>query len=145
MKKQYAALPFRKKHRDLEILLITSRRKGRWIIPKGWPKAAVESHVSAAEEAYEEAGVSGRINRRRIGTFQTRKRKRKRKINCEVDVFPFAVTRQSCLWPEKGQRRLRWLRVGEAARIVRKEGLRQLLVSIEKNPGKLNSVHRTSQ
>ncbi len=37
-KQQYGALTWRTDRADrMKIMLITSRRQGRWIIPKGWP------------------------------------------------------------------------------------------------------------
>ena len=57
---QYAALCYRfRKDNTLEILLITSRDTGRWVIPKGWPMKGKRAHEVAAGEAYEEAGVKG--------------------------------------------------------------------------------------
>jgi 8-oxo-dGTP pyrophosphatase MutT (NUDIX family) len=138
MKKQYAALPFRFRHADLvEILLITTRRKGRWIIPKGWPKLRLPRHQTAAEEAFEEAGLTGRVRSRQVGSFRTRKRMGDRKVKCEIEVFPLAVTDQHRSWPEKGERRRRWMPLNKAAQVVRKKGLRRMLVSLHKNPSRL--------
>ena len=55
--KQFAALPFRTREDDLEILLITTRKKRRWSVPKGWPIKRTAPHETAVIEAYEEAGV----------------------------------------------------------------------------------------
>ena len=56
---QCAALCYRFKKKSLqpEMLVITSRDTGRWIIPKGWPMDGKKSHEVAAREAWEEAGV----------------------------------------------------------------------------------------
>lgn len=54
---QYAALCYRHlPGYTLEILLITSRDTGRWVIPKGWPMKGGRAHQVAAREAFEEAG-----------------------------------------------------------------------------------------
>src|SRR5271156_4832943 len=59
---QYAALPYRVSARArTEIMLITSRETRRWIIPKGWPQKGRAPHRSAAREAFEEAGVVGKV------------------------------------------------------------------------------------
>ena len=60
---QYAALPYRMSGETLEILLITSLRTRRWIIPKGWPQDGREPSSCAALEALEEAGVAGEIEK----------------------------------------------------------------------------------
>jgi 8-oxo-dGTP pyrophosphatase MutT (NUDIX family) len=60
-KKQYAALPFRIRQSGLRILLVTTRKKGRWSIPKGSPISRKKPHRTAAIEAYEEAGLIGAV------------------------------------------------------------------------------------
>jgi 8-oxo-dGTP pyrophosphatase MutT (NUDIX family) len=57
--KQFAALPYRIRDSDVEILLITTRKKRRWSVPKGWPIKHSTAQQTAAIEAYEEAGVRG--------------------------------------------------------------------------------------
>ena len=67
---QYGALPYRfTDDAALEILLLTSRRSKRWIIPKGWPIKRLRPAKSAAREAFEEAGVRGRVEAKSIGLF----------------------------------------------------------------------------
>ena len=47
---QYAALPYRLQGRRLWILLISSRRTRRWVIPKGWPiKGRKPAEVASQE------------------------------------------------------------------------------------------------
>ena len=59
--RQIAALPVRREaDGSLLVLLVTSRDRRRWVIPKGWPWPDREDCVAAAEEAREEAGVLGR-------------------------------------------------------------------------------------
>ena len=72
---QYGALTYRKaKISGIEILLMTSRETKRWIIPKGWPIKGLKPCESAAQEAYEEAGVRGDVGRRPIGKYTYDKR-----------------------------------------------------------------------
>ena len=67
---QVAALPFRYvAPGSLEVLIITSRETGRFIIPKGWPMKGRADPEAAAIEAREEAGVVGKINRKPIGRY----------------------------------------------------------------------------
>ena len=60
----------------LELLLITSRERGRWVIPKGNPIPFLLNYESAAREAFEEAGVEGGIATKPIGTYRYGKRRR---------------------------------------------------------------------
>ena len=86
----------------MEVLLITSRDTGRWIIPKGWPLKGKAPHKAAAREAREEAGIVGKINKRPLGSFFYEKRlKRGKIVVCEVQVFGLKVKRQKASWPEK--------------------------------------------
>jgi 8-oxo-dGTP pyrophosphatase MutT (NUDIX family) len=44
---QVGALPVRGKAGAYEVLLVTSRESGRWIIPKGWPMRGKKDHEAA--------------------------------------------------------------------------------------------------
>ena len=67
---QVAAIPVRRRaDGNLEVLLVTSRETRRWIVPKGWPWPEVSDHEAAAAEAWEEAGVRGRILADKLGTL----------------------------------------------------------------------------
>jgi 8-oxo-dGTP pyrophosphatase MutT (NUDIX family) len=107
---QYAALPYRANDKSqLEIMLVTSRGTRRWIIPKGWPKRGMPPHDTAAREAFEEAGVVGKVKKRPIGSYPYDKIMDKGdKASCRVRVFALRVTRQHKHWPEKHQRKIGW-------------------------------------
>lgn len=129
---QYAALPFRLENGRPRVMLVTSRGKGRWIIPKGWPEKALEPHASAAKEAYEEAGILGTMGERPIGTYRCKKRLTSGETTvCKVKAYLLQVERQLRDWPEKGQRLKRWMAPAEAARLVSDAGLVRLLLKLE--------------
>ncbi len=129
---QYAALPFRLEKGRTRVMLVTSRGKGRWIIPKGWPEKALEPHVSAAKEAYEEAGILGRMEERPIGTYRCKKRLASGETTiCRVKAYLLEVERQLRDWPEKGQRLTRWMAPKKAARLVSEAGLVRLLLKLD--------------
>ena len=92
---QYGALPYRRGERARpEVMLVTSRERRRWIIPKGWPKKGKSARRSAAREAFEEAGVIGSVARRSVGSFSYKKELRNgRVVLCKVRVFPLRVKR----------------------------------------------------
>jgi 8-oxo-dGTP pyrophosphatase MutT (NUDIX family) len=129
---QYGALPYRvgNRHRA-EFMLVTSRETRRWIIPKGWPKKGKSPHRSAAREAFEEAGVVGSVGRRPVGSFSYEKRmKNGASVECEVRVFPLEVKRQKQEWPEKQQRRVKWLSASKAAEKVKDPTLSAIIKRI---------------
>ena len=65
-----AALCWRRAAAGIEVLLITARRSGRWIVPKGHPIRGLPVHEAAAREAWEEAGVQGRVNPAPLGRYR---------------------------------------------------------------------------
>lgn len=68
---QYGALCYRvgTENGKVEVLLITSRGTGRWIIPRGWPMRKKKPHEAAEIEAWEEAGVRGRVRKTPVGRY----------------------------------------------------------------------------
>jgi 8-oxo-dGTP pyrophosphatase MutT (NUDIX family) len=131
---QYAALPYRRKGKaPTEVLLVTSRETGRWIIPKGWPAKGKLPHKSAAREAREEAGVVGSVNRRPLGIFSYEKRLKSGKVvACEVQVFALKVKRQEARWLEKGERKRKWLPRTKAAKKVGDRPLGRIIRALRK-------------
>ena len=127
---QYGALPYRVAEADgLEILLVTSREMRRWIIPKGWPIKGLRPPESAAREAFEEAGVRGKVGAKSIGAYRYEKRLEGIGVTtpCEVRVFPMLVKRQFEIWPEAHQREARWFEADNAASALKENGLRELV------------------
>ncbi len=124
---QYAALPWRQAQ-QFEILLITSRQTRRWVIPKGWPIPAHSAAESAAQEAYEEAGIRGEMAVEAMGhyTYSKRLRGGARK-RFRVDVFSMEVTEVLDQWPEAHQRARQWLSPEEALALVEEPQLAALI------------------
>jgi 8-oxo-dGTP pyrophosphatase MutT (NUDIX family) len=109
-------------------MLVTSRQTRRWIIPKGWPHKGRTPHRSAAREAYEEAGVVGRVDRRALGSFSYEKRLPTGGIIiCKVHVFALEVRRQSRDWPERHEREVAWLSLKQAAKAVKEPTLAKII------------------
>lgn len=125
---QIAALPWREKDERVEIMLITSRDTGRWVLPKGWPEGSEEYHEAALREAAEEAGLRGAISASEAGRyFYGKCLKSGLERRCEVFVFPLKVERVENKWPEKGQRLRRWFLPVDASVRVREPDLAELL------------------
>ena len=115
---QVAALPYRSHARGRDILLITSRRSGRWILPKGWPHHGTSLAQSAAREAYEEAGIHGTIWQHEIGRFITTKAMQDGSVSYPVAVFALKVEVELEVWPECADRRRQWFALAEASGII---------------------------
>jgi 8-oxo-dGTP pyrophosphatase MutT (NUDIX family) len=117
---------------EWQVLLITSRETHRWVIPKGWPMKGRTDAQAAAREAFEEAGVEGRVRKKPVGKYEYWKRGASEFMLVEVTVFLLEVKKQLDTWPEKGQRRLRWFPIDEAAQLVEEPGLSAVLSKLEK-------------
>jgi 8-oxo-dGTP pyrophosphatase MutT (NUDIX family) len=125
----------------VEVLLITSLNSKRWILPKGWPEPDLGPAENAAREAFEEAGVMGKISADPIGSYHyLKERKDGGGIPCRVEVFALAVTKQLDDWPEKNSRELAWLPLDQAAARITEPSLRQMLKDFRKQhlPQKAN-------
>lgn len=131
---QSGVLPWRRKGRNkAEVLLVTGRRSGRWMIPKGWPMPGKTLADSAAQEAFEEAGIQGTVDPRPIGTFRHFKQHLLLgRIEVDIQVHALAVQRELNDWPEKGERSRRWFELGEAATRVDSDQLKKLITQFGK-------------
>lgn len=130
---QVAALPTRTMAAGVEVLLITSRETRRWIIPKGWPVKGVKDHQVAAHEAFEEAGVKGRVHRKPTGAYTYQKRFADHVEPCRVMVYRLDVEKQLSSWRERAQRRRQWFTVAEAADHVSEPALASMILGIGRN------------
>ena len=119
---QSAVLPVRRQGDHLKILMITSRRGKRWIIPKGIIEADLSPADSAAKEALEEAGVLGVVFPEKMGIF----RYKKWGDICHVQVFVLRVTEVLESWQEDFRQRA-WLDLEEAMGRIKEADLRALL------------------
>lgn len=128
---QFAALPWRHNAAGgVEVLLITSRETHRWVIPKGWPIKGKSSAKSAAQEAFEEAGVQGKISKRPVGSYAYDKRLKSGRLQrVQVAVYALYVESEADAYLELGQREKLWVPPPEAARRVDEPELMVLLAT----------------
>lgn len=128
VRSQFAALCWRVSGDKPEILLITTRRSGRWIIPRGWPMDAMTPAASAAREAWEEAGVIGAPLDRCLGTYSYSKTIAPgRTAPCVVMIYPLQVKSLEAEYPEAGQRQRKWVSPRKAAEKVNEPELARIL------------------
>jgi 8-oxo-dGTP pyrophosphatase MutT (NUDIX family) len=139
---QFGALPFRwNSGGSLKVMLVTTRGRKRWMIPKGWPVPGLEPHESAAREAFEEAGLVGYADPNTVGSFRYNKRLGLgRQVICTVEIFPLHVDHQRPHWLEKGERETRWLSTKKAASLVSESELKKIILSF--HPTRLPATSR---
>ena len=129
--RQVAALPIRFVDGRPEVLLLTSRERKRWVIPKGWPMKGKKNWAAAAQEAKEEAGVIGRTQKTPIGEFPYFKRRASQFDLIRVEVYVLHYEKQLNSYREKGQRQAEWYPLEEAADMVEETGLTALLLDLD--------------
>ena len=127
--RQVAALCTRKGENGKEVLLVTSRRRGRWIVPKGWPMEGKTFPETALEEAWEEAGVrKGHIKGDMLGTYTYKKLQRNgTTLPCVVDVYSVKVDELKDKFPESKERTRCWVPQFEAVELVSEPELKEII------------------
>jgi 8-oxo-dGTP pyrophosphatase MutT (NUDIX family) len=123
--RQAGALPYAVVEGRMAFLLITSRRTGRWIFPKGMIEPDMTAWESAALEAAEEAGVTGDISQEPIGSYRASVGLDGGTL-VDVDLYPLQVTTQLDEWREKDQRLRHWATLHEARRLLADKSLARL-------------------
>lgn len=71
---QVAAVCYRLRNGSIEFLLVRTRNSSRWTFPKGSAEPGLTHAQAAALEAFEEAGVHGRIEEASFARYICRKR-----------------------------------------------------------------------
>jgi len=120
---QAGVIPYRVREGDVEVLLITSRTSGDWIVPKGMVDAGLTVAEAAIQEAEEEAGVQGVLGPL-LGYVDTPK--------ARIALYPLEVQVELENYLEKGMRRRRWFRAKDAADKVRESDLGTLIKHLRK-------------
>ncbi|MEM8980389.1 MAG: NUDIX hydrolase [Pseudomonadota bacterium] len=132
LRTQFSALPFRVVQDKPQVLLITSRRSRRWIVPKGWPMPGKSPAECAAIEAYQEAGVKGKVYDLCLGVFSyTKEFDKGDDLPCAAMVYPIKVKRLMVDYPEKNERKRKWFSLKKAARRVAEPELAAILTNFD--------------
>lgn len=129
---QVAALCYRETPEGKQVLLITSRDTGRWIVPKGWPIDGLDGSGAALQEAWEEAGVSkADIESDPMGYYDYNKRLNdglSTPVNAQV--YLTRVRHLEDDYPEVNHRKRKWFSPTQAAKLVDEPELRDILLSL---------------
>lgn len=123
--RQAGALPYSLVEGRVVFLLITSRRTGRWIFPKGDIEPGMTAWESAANEALEEAGVTGQIGTEPVGSYRS-SASTDGSVLVDVDLFPLRVENQRETWKEMDQRLRHWAVLPEVRRLLNDRALSRL-------------------
>ena len=127
-RQQIGALVWRFDDGFLQILLVTSRDTGRFVIPKGWTEDKLTDPEAAAREAFEEAGITGEIKDEPCGAYAYIKVIGPGfALPCVVDVYSMQASKVLPKWPEKSERSRHWFDLDSAADKVAEPELADLI------------------
>ena len=119
---QSAVVPIRRRGGKTEVLLITSRKRKRWVIPKGVKEPELSGPDSAAKEALEEAGIEGTVLTETLGRYVYDKWGG----TCTVDVYLMQVDTVHDQWEEQFRDR-EWVDVDTAIERLREPELKNIV------------------
>ncbi len=117
--RQAAAIPLRGE----QVCLVTSRSGRRWVVPKGNFEPGKTAGEIALQEAWEEAGLTGKLQPEPVGSYVYEKAG----FTCHVTVFVMQVTGVADDWPERGTRDRRWLNPEQAIDRIDEHCLREMI------------------
>jgi 8-oxo-dGTP pyrophosphatase MutT (NUDIX family) len=124
---QSGAFAFRRsRNGEIAVLVVKKPHSKNWGIPKGNAEPELSLAENAAKEAFEEAGVKGRIVPHAAGTYRAVKRIYGLKVVIEVYVHLLEVFETAKKWPEMDEREIRWCSPREAAVLLREPLLVEL-------------------
>jgi 8-oxo-dGTP pyrophosphatase MutT (NUDIX family) len=107
------------------VCLVTTKSGKRWIVPKGHREPGHSARKTAELEAWEEAGIAGKLHEKPLGEFIYEKAGDR----FRVKVYAMFVTKVADRWPERKKRKRRWLGNRKAKRRVEHPGLRRLIAA----------------
>lgn len=120
---QAAAIAVRRKGETFEVCLIRNKQSRIWGIPKGLVDPGDTHEDTALNEAWEEAGLRGRLIGASLGTY----RYEKWNTTFAVAVYLMQVLEQDAEWQESRFRQRRWASFAEAASLLVDHPVRPLL------------------
>lgn len=136
LKKRVAVLPVlmkkckskSSKKKKCKIYLITSRDRGQWIIPTGKLEKNLSNRSVARLEAFEEAGILGKLDEQFKIQIQVQSPRGKRER--KTIIFLLHVKRILKKWPEKGERKRKSMSIESYVKTISNKKLKRKLLSI---------------
>jgi phosphohistidine phosphatase len=115
---QACAVPYRWRGGELEFCLVTTSRKRRWGFPKGIVDPGETPRKTALKEAWEEAGLRGRVEGRALGQYIYRKWGSR----LVVAAYLMRVVDEADDWEEARLRKRRWFPANRARSKLARKG-----------------------
>ena len=116
---QVAAVCYRVRKEVVEFLLVQTRSSGRWIFPKGSAEPGLSHAQAAAIEAFEEAGVHGRIEEIAFARYTSGKPSDRRNARRSLRVSAHLCEVRRLTNPKESNRNRTWFSIEEAKQRLR--------------------------
>jgi phosphohistidine phosphatase len=120
---QAAAIPLRRVRGRVHVCLIRRRGSKSWGIPKGVVDPGETRRDTALNEAWEEAGLSGRLVGNSVGSYEYEKWG----TTLSVALYLMDVTAQERTWDEADFRERRWVPIDAAVKRLKRHPVHPLL------------------
>ena len=121
---QSGVMPFRRTEAGIEILIIGSSKRKRWVVPKGIITPGLTAQESAAKEALEEAGIEGQVLDSSLGEFGYTKWGAQ--VSCEVFPMEVATVHPEDQWEERHRGR-KWVSPQVAIEKLGRDELKEMV------------------
>lgn len=108
------------------VCMVTSSSGRRWVLPKGRIEVKQSAAEAAVAEAWEEAGLVGKVNTQSVGTYEYEKYGQR----YSVQVFLMQVDSALTNWPERNQRTREWVTPEEAIGRIQEPELRVIVAGV---------------
>lgn len=122
-REQAGVIPFRRKKGAIEICLMRNKGRKKWKIPKGFVDPGETDQQAALKEAWEEAGLKGKLTGDAVGSYDYDKWG----YDLTVSVFLMEVSDEDDTWEESRFRERSWMPMDEAFAMLKKHPVRPLL------------------
>ena len=123
--KQSAVIPFRYIGEATEVLIITTRKKKKWIFPKGIIELNMSARESALKESFEEAGLRGILRSKKLGNYSYKKWGG----ICKVKVYALEVKSIVNIWEENFRER-KWVEINEVEKYIKEKEILKILTKL---------------
>lgn len=125
--RQSSVIPYRVEEDRVQILIVRSSSNKHWVVPKGIADPGMTPQESALNEAFEEAGVEGRITGTALGSYDYPKWG----ASCTVQVYPMQVERELSdqEWQENYRGR-RWVSPETASMLLKQQALAPMIENL---------------
>lgn len=119
LKQLYGVIPYKVEDDSVWVMMVTSQTRKRWIFPNGNIEKGETGAQAAAREAFEEAGVKGSIDKKRTINATIGKSAPDGIEDVAVEFFAMEVLKQADKWPEKDERKRRWITLDKAKSVIK--------------------------